>query len=97
MNIIEHLVIDGCANGFSGKLCDTIIKAGELQSKIIEQYERTLKFLNRVCFDAAKYYKESNRELSDFAWSTNDCIVDMPDVYKMKQELEDLLKRNFKG
>ncbi len=70
----------------------------ETQEKIIEEYESTLRYLNEVCFDCVEYQRKLQREnnpyynfrLMDFAWATNDCIVDMPQVKELKEKLKEL-------
>jgi hypothetical protein len=66
-----------------------------LEELCISQFD-TLKFLNKVMFDEVKYQRslpetEQNKELLNFAWETNDIIVDHPREF----EIVTLLKEHY--
>ncbi|MFB0831412.1 hypothetical protein ACEU2D_17645 [Brevibacillus laterosporus] len=64
-----------------------------IQTEIIGIYEETFIFLNQIMKRTIE--DESNVELREFAWATNDSIVDQPRLYELKQKLETLNKEEF--
>lgn len=69
-------------------------KVIEMQQEIIDEYEKTTRYLNNVFMDVIRRYKdkpdrtEAETELMNFAWQTNDCLVDQPRIYELKRLLE---------
>lgn len=68
------------------------------QKVVISIYKNLFKFMNQQLFSCVKYQRELqknndekyNLELMDFAWATNDCLVNQPELYKLLQELKEL-------
>lgn len=68
------------------------------QETVINIYKNLFKFINQQLFSCVKHQRELqqnsdekyNFELMDFAWATNDCLVDQPELYKLIEELKEL-------
>lgn len=78
---------------------DKVIK---LQRELIGEYEQIFSFINDVCVNVIKNetrFKEENhdsfnRELLDFAWSTNDVITDIDYLKLLKTKIDELMEEN---
>lgn len=71
----------------------------KLQQEVIDIYEDTFKIINKTAAMIVKDERDKplhlqNKELLDFAWSTNDCITDQPRLKEIHEKLKNASPKN---